>query len=1273
MNNKHGLFFKTHPLIIRLLATIFLLSCTVGILLAGIHLVHPEEKTLTLEANAPGTNRYFIAFYAPETSAHGTYRWSSSHAALLLPPFGGQPAILDMHLSSPRPSEEPFATTFLSSDAWESTSFMVGREWRHYQVLIPHVDEKKHTVELQVSPFNSKTHDDRSLGVALSHFKATLPNTIDQRIASITQFPFILHLFLPTLMYIIVGQCVQTFWQEHQSRNYAIHLIAVLSFIFTLVPVILAIIIPTQTKLLSIVLALWCCCIVLVSILINYRLRFSIHIPTHIADIVQKPLVQQASQPLYWLMFTIILLCNVGLSGYLLNAREFGIESFLYSHYAENYVNFGYIETKLGLVQDLGESKPSADHQVTHPWLGHGIYPDRFHYRLSHGNVTSLLISFAYHIFGVHRWSMRLMPLLLAIGSTICIFLLSRRIMKNRWSALLAFFFFALLPIQIYWANYPITEQVSIFFCIVAFYCYWCWFSSQYNRYLYGFFAAVVIGTYTDWNAYFVFPAVFAHYVVWSQKPRNWWFITSLILSPVMLFVSYIVWTSWLLGYSSLDPLADKFLYRSDSAGNFGDTFTQEEFVAAFYPRFKYNLTPTVLYAALFWLLQFLFRSIQRRVSANQAMIFVLSLFVFFRFVIFKNHTLIHPHTVYYIGAFFAVAAAATITWFVGRYWTKKPTLVVLTVTIFLYLFVEQSIITFTHSKEANLALATCNYTHEDRKRHLLAHILRETIPGKSAFVSSVSLYPEDMIANRRYVVANTLEQFLFVTKTDSTIEAALVPNTNTTDTRMREYLVEHYPRQDAFGFSIFDLTQQASNVLVSEPNIQHPRAITFGNQIEFLGFDIEEVVYRKRDQFHWIKQYLEGCPEQLPPNRTTFRVAHYWRKINAGPVNYTLVTDFDTQIGPPYHLEQSDNGLDDVYPTSLWEQGQIIREEFEVEVPLDSPERKYALWVSVQNGPDSLAPEGHKFNADSLNRVLVGHVDIRPSHHPTALKNQPLPQNETNLQVNKDIHMLGYSLDVTENGIHIMTNWKKTSHSNNDFDLMVRLQNKNNQTQIDRSIEIASPRLWQEHHAYQGEIVFSPYLFNGEYTLSLVVQDEQGTEQSFPLTTMSWYQHPETNVPAINYIGQPDNSSKDTFLLAPGEPKIISFDLPKPQDVEIVLGWTGKTQYRKARIFVMAQNSIWSVGNKNKFLKSFIVHNGKADVVHVRVPQKLTTRGHNSIMLYINPATAGDQRYLSGWRRILATAIPDLHTFLNTNYLLPGWAELDFIQILEKNPRVPT
>lgn len=662
-----------------------------------------------------------------------------------------------------------------------------------------------------------------------------------------------------------------------------------------------------------------------------------------------------------------VLLCCVALSGYRIGepAWEAGYHGFVlseYPHNAYNYLRFGYLETGFGPVMNNGAKIPPAG----------------FVYRVSHGNVTALLISLSYRAFGVSEWSARLVPVALAVSIPVVIYALALRLTARRWWALLAFTLCALSPMLTFYARLPGPHNLAVAFSLMAFLTYWIWLEVGRGRWLAATFALLVVGVWTDWIAYFTFPALLFHYLLWGGARRRLAVAVALALSPFLLFGTYVLWVWWLSPGSSIAELQKKILIRTGTESLGAEPFTNLELARIFLERSVYWLTLPVLVLTLIWLVILVRALLRRNISPAWGLVVALLLFGLLHNVVFRNRIYVHD----FIGLYQlvpALAIAATLglkelTQLAGR---RTAPIAAAAIVVVVSAFVVQSIQGYVKAHENNGA--------RYRAAYYAGTYLREIVPETGRYINTLegswpivdSLVDRDYY-NIRYDPSQTADGLV----ESQSFEGAIFKNTDKARLDVAEALIARYPRWEVAGYSIFQLRGQspgASAVYADGRAPQFPTSIRFGEGIEFLGYDLERVVYRRDSQIGVLDRYLVGSPELLPRYRTTFRVATYWRRLTEQATDYSLVTSFLDET-EQYTLERGHAGLTDLYPTSRWPTMQVIRDEFEIEVPSGYPEREYAMLIAVQEGGESLPPATSELPVDESSRVRIGSIELRSS-----------------------------------------------------------------------------------------------------------------------------------------------------------------------------------------------------------------------------------------------------------------------------------------------------
>lgn len=949
---------------------------------------------------------------------------------------------------------------------------------------------------------------------------------------------------------------------------------------------------------------------------------------------------------LFWILLILLFLLALGLTAYRIDEplwESYGHHPYHMGEYprnALNYLRYGYLRTRFGMVENLGDN---TDQPLT--------------YRVDHQPMLPLLISVAYALFGVHFWSARLFPVLMCLGTSLATMLLAVRMTDNRWLGLLAFVFSAFSPMFLFDGRIPMPKNGVVFFGMLMVLCYWQWFTTGKRKWLYGLFGTAWLAVNTNWQAYFTIAALALHYL-WFHRQNTSTKLRHVLLTgvgSVLVLASYFLWTSWLTGGSSIRTQLDVLLFRTGSRLNDDWVFTSLELWRTHFQSAGEWLTTPVSLLGIVWFVLVIRDVLARRVSAASGLLLCLFALGGLYNRVFSNTVMIHDfERWYHFVPLFAVAAA----WVLHRTTPGRVARGIL-VLIVLAIFADEALNNYMYRQQQSGVGQAVAYFVGDR--------LHRQVSPTGRYLTTTVIHPRitTTVADRPFDVVKSLDQFREKFTPGGPYEAMLVANSPEIEPELRTYLLERYPRVDLFGYSLFELTKAGSNVLVENPTISHPLHVNFNDKVEYLGYDLEETVYRNDQDIPWWQWYLVRHADLLPQYRTTFRVVNYWRKLSDDAADYHLITQFDALVGSSYRLESTYPGLDSLYPTSMWPVGQIVREEFEVAVPHEAPSLRYAMWVGVQDGQQFLPPIGNALSVDETGRVSVGAVDIRPRVAPPSLPALPRPQYPTLLSDGR-LSLLGYDANASVDGITITTYWQKLAEFPADYHLGLRLENLFNR--VDCPLDNTPPRLWQVGGSYQGRCSFTALLARGVYTLSLVARlpsnalTVDNNEVVVPLAHLEHCRGTDDFI--LLQLGQPDGAP-DTELerVVPSKPWQVMYQLARPEDVEVVIGWTGRSQYDQTRLRVSAYNDAWKLG-KDKYLATLVVPAGRVSVSRIKVPAYLTRVGSNTLRLTIPPKT------LIGWKGLAATIIPDLEPVLR-DYAPPyaGWIEPDFVQVRLSEP----
>jgi 4-amino-4-deoxy-L-arabinose transferase-like glycosyltransferase len=441
---------------------------------------------------------------------------------------------------------------------------------------------------------------------------------------------------------------------------------------------------------------------------------------------------------------------------------------------------------------------------------------------------------------------------------------------------------------------------------------------------------------------------------------------------------------------------------------------------------------------------------------------------------------------------------------------------------------------------------------------------------------------------------------------------------------------------------------------ILQNPRIEHPAEVNFDNKLMFLGYEVEEVVQKKREP-SWPEKHLKGPAELLPKHQTFFRITYFWRCLEEMEDDYTLVTEFEGRHGQNYRIDQSHQGVNGVYPTSMWREGEVIGEEYQVEVPADYPPIRYALWVGVQNGEEGLLEVVSDVEANEEDRVRLGEIEVLPAESPTPLAAEPRPQNRVEMNINDDLLFLGYDLSEKNlqpgDQLKVTTYWQGLRKTERDYAIQAEL--KNGGYKVREILDIAPTRLWEEGRHYRADavIAINPHLLSGTYSLDLELEKDDGTGTQISLASLDI---PGRRRHIIRRLGKANYRGSE--ILSPTEPLSLRFNLREKETLELVAGWTGKAEGKETRV----EAYIGQPYVRERYLGTWVIRSGRYTTTKRRIPNFLTAPGENVIELRVPELR--ERVHNIGWRGVVDQVFPDLLQDPRTDY--DGPIQIDFVQV---------
>ncbi len=664
---------------------------------------------------------------------------------------------------------------------------------------------------------------------------------------------------------------------------------------------------------------------------------------------------QGLSRTLLWALVVAIMAVSVALSAYRLDEPPWepshqGFNQCVDPHLAANYLRYGYARTRLAPVSSFG---PVTD--------------EEFQYRLTHGNVTPLLISFSYRIFGVDDWSARLVPLLFSVATSLLTMLLAWRLFRSPWGAVVALLVAALSPVLLFYGRLPVPHDLTVPICLLAFLLYWTWSDTGQRRHLIGLVGVLALGAWTDWLVYFAVPPLLVHHLVYRRIAIRWPAVGLLAATPLVLFGTYLLWALWVTGGESLQLLWGAFAHRTsfhlEDGPSFGPldawwAFSRD--LGAWFP------WPVVALAGL-WLVWSAREALRRRLDPVHGLVLALFAMAALHNQVFPNRVMVHDVIRYYHWIpFVALAVAALVSIVVAA-----ERRVVRQWGVILILFALASSVPLGRGSLRQLHARAPIYLDEVD----LGRAVREQVSEQGVVVDAAGL-GESLggirvfaVADRTFQPVDSREE-LAALAASARVEAVVV--SPEAPLALRSWLAANHPRVPVGDYSLFDLREAGSDILPEGVRFEGDAPLRFGS-IEYLGHEMDPEWRRADRGVRVMQRYLCRYPELLPAHRTELRVVHYWRKAFEDDVAYELVTAWRDVDGRP--LIPASRSVGALLPTSEWLPGQVIRDERVYRLQTEQASGPRWLSVTVRDGERYLSAAGR--GGDPSPFVTVGQVEV--------------------------------------------------------------------------------------------------------------------------------------------------------------------------------------------------------------------------------------------------------------------------------------------------------
>jgi hypothetical protein len=195
----------------------------------------------------------------------------------------------------------------------------------------------------------------------------------------------------------------------------------------------------------------------------------------------------------------------------------------------------------------------------------------------------------------------------------------------------------------------------------------------------------------------------------------------------------------------------------------------------------------------------------------------------------------------------------------------------------------------------------------------------------------------------------------------------------------------------------------------VDSLEIQKLSQKSLGGRVELLGYKLSLLTFRPGDS--------------LP-------LTLFWRAQSDLDEDCLILLQLRAEDGTAWTLHR-ERPADGSYPTTLWEQGEVVREQLDARIPADVPSGRYALMASLVD-----AGSGEEVGLASLTELTV-------EGRPRTFEVPPI-QHLLEVNLGDQVELLGYDLDATElkggGTLSLTLYWKALAEMDTSYTVFIHL-----------------------------------------------------------------------------------------------------------------------------------------------------------------------------------------------------------------------------------------
>lgn len=302
--------------------------------------------------------------------------------------------------------------------------------------------------------------------------------------------------------------------------------------------------------------------------------------------------------------------------------------------------------------------------------------------------------------------------------------------------------------------------------------------------------------------------------------------------------------------------------------------------------------------------------------------------------------------------------------------------------------------------------------------------------------------------------------------------------------------LVELLPTQGSIRLGPLHVTESASP---SPAALRESARATFAGKVGLEGFELTRGLSSRRPVPETVRLVGQPGGAALAAG-DTLQIDLAWRALASSPGIYHMSASLMDAQGFTYAVRESEP-VDRMFPTWIWTEGQVIRDQLRMHIPPETPPGQYRLGVRVLDGERALNVLDQQGNPSGT-MAMLGDVQLSKAESPPREREVQVSSRER-VRLTEDVDVMGGEYGKTElapgEPLEVQLIWRALRDVKRDYQVRLALEGRDGRALaelVSRPTGDANPTSrWEEREIFRGQYRLTPRPGAGSGQAQLVIE----------------------------------------------------------------------------------------------------------------------------------------------------------------------------------------